>query len=271
MQETRSDPSVTPRHRQPDHVVERQLKTFVPHPLRTVTEVRPRSADVAIEQCTPEADAHVCSDLRPVSGDPADEPKRGFSLAQACQRHGDTLHFEADLDVIVEDDREPETLAIELQALGEVLFDERAVGQVMKRRVLAPGVGMDPAILQDLGRAGARLVDAVESNGKLADGDDGAVDAVDVSGRALHDACILERCMRALVFAGDEVGPAGALERQPDLPFVTNLAPDLERLAPCVSGCRGSHPARRATPRSRNARARVNDARAQRLLPRAPS
>ena len=222
--------------------------------------MRPRGADVAIEQRTPEADAHVCPDLRPVSGDPADEPKRRLSLAQARQRHRDTLHFEADLDVIVEDDREPETLAIEPQALGEVLFDERAVGQVMKRRVLAAGVRMDPAVLQDLGRAGARLVDAIERNGKLADGDDGTVDAVDVAGRALHAHVFLERCMRALVLAGDEVGPAGALERQRDLPLVADLAPDLERLAPCVSGCRGVTLPGEQTRDRRKARERVTDA-----------
>ena len=42
------------------------------------------------------------------------------------------MNLESDLHMVAEREREPQAVAIELQALGEVEFDERAVRQVME-------------------------------------------------------------------------------------------------------------------------------------------
>src|SRR5688572_21095448 len=90
-------------HRQPDHLVERQLESFIPDLLRSRSELRFCGADVAIQQRVPEADVNIRTDLCEFGRDARHEPERGLGLPQTRERHGRALHLEPHLDMIIKD------------------------------------------------------------------------------------------------------------------------------------------------------------------------
>src|SRR5918993_5366842 len=133
-----------------DRLFEGLLQPRGPDFIGADAELLARGTDVALEQRIPEADPDAGADSCPVRCTPGGQPNRRLPLAEAGERHRRALHLEADLDVIAKDQREPQALAIELQTLSEVPFDQRAVGKVVIRKMLAPRVRMDPAVFEDL-------------------------------------------------------------------------------------------------------------------------